>query len=330
MQHGLMGKRQQVVVQEHKPIPTPVPAVETRVNRLELLLRKMSLAAITMLGIGYVMVNAPVTLLVGNSLLNTPITSQANAVAIAGRFLFLMALAISVSLGALFIYGAVQFYELGKVKGVIFLGVSLGAFYLLCLGIGSTLLLPEPSSAASALTIAPLLVIAGMAMYTSSNPRCKLLGSSTGVVGGITLAYAILNLRALDLVFGWGIPFTGPFLSLTLLESAVVVLVPIAATVHTVFAHGGEDRTTPRVFALLIALVYGLGAFIGSIMLSMSFWNWIWLSPWSGPFHGLPEWFGNIIVFWSASLVLMDIGGILLIAVACLGFVCIARDLSKL
>ena len=330
MQHGLMGKRQQVVVQEHKPISTPIPVEEIRVDRLELFFRKMALAAITMLGIGYVMVNAPVAILVGNSMLSTPITSQANVVVIASRILFLMALAISAFLGVLFIYGAVQFYERGKVKGVIFLGVSLGAFYLLCLGVGSILLLPEPSSAALTLAIAPLLVMAGTALYTSSNPRCRLLGSSTGVVGGITLAYAILNLRALDLVFEWDIPFTGPFLSLTLLEGAVVVLVPIAATVHTVFSYGGEERPIPHVFTLLIALVYGLGAFIGSIILSMSIWNWIWRSPWSGPFYGLPEWFANIIVFWSASLVLMDIGGILLIAVACLGFVCIARELSKL
>jgi len=330
VQHGLMGKRQQVVVQEHRPVSMLIPAEETRASRLELFTRKMSLAAITMLGIGYVLVNAPAAILVGSSMFSIPIASQADVAAIAGRILFLMALAISASIGVLFIYGAVQFYERGKVKGVIFLGVSLGAFYLLCLGVGSTLLLSEPSSAALTLTIAPLIVIAGTALYTSSNPRCRLLGSSIGVVGGITLAYAILNLRALDLVFGWDIPFTGPFLSLTLLESAVVVLAPVAATVHTIFSYGGEERPIPNVFALLVALVYGLGTFIGSITLSMSFWNRIWQSPWSGPFYGLPEWFANMIVFWSASLVLMDIGGILLIAVACLGFVCVARELSKL
>jgi len=325
-----MGKRQQVVIQEHRPVSAPILAEETRASRLELFTRKMSLAAITMLGIGYVLVNAPVAILVGSSMFSIPIASQADVAAIAGRILFLMVLAISASIGVLFIYGAVQFYERGKVKGVIFLGVSLGAFSLLCLGVGSTLLLSEPSSAALTLTIAPLIVIAGTALYTSSNPRCRVLGSSIGVVGGITLAYSILNLRALDLVFRWDIPFTGPFLSLTLLESAVVVLAPIAATVHTIFSYGGEERPIPNVFALLVALVYGMGTFIGSITLSMNFWNRIWQSPWSGPFYGLPEWFANMIVFWSASLVLMDIGGILLIAVACLGFVCVARELSKL
>jgi hypothetical protein len=325
-----MGKRQQVVVQEHRPVSTPIPTEENRASRLELFTKKMSLAAITMLGIGYVLVNAPVAILVGSSMLSIPISSQAGTAAIAGRILFVMALAISASIGVLFIYGAVQFYERGKVKGVIFLGVSLGAFYLLCLGVGSTLLLPEPSLAALTLTIAPLIVIAGTALYISSSPRYRLLGSSIDIVGGITLAYSILNLQALDLVFKWGIPFTGPFLSLTLLEGAVVVIAPVATAVHTAFSYSREDRLIPNVLVLLVALVYGLGTFIGSITLSMNFWNRIWQSPWSGPFHGLPEWFANMIVFWSASLVLMDIGGILLIAVACVGFVCVARQLSKL
>jgi len=282
-----------------------------------------------MLGIGYVLVNAPVAILVGSSMFSIPISSQAGAAAIVGRILFVMALAISASIGVLFIYGAVQFYERGKVKGVIFLGVSLGAFYLLCLGVGSTLLLSEPSLAALTLTIAPLVVIVGTALYISSSPRYRLLGSSIGIVGGITLAYAILNLQALDLVFKWGIPFTGPFLSLTLLEGAVVVIAPVATAVHTAFSYSRDERLIPNVIVLLVALVYGLGTFIGSITLSMNFWNRIWQSPWSGPFHGLPEWFANMIVFWSASLVLMDIGGILLIAVACVGFVCVARELSK-
>jgi hypothetical protein len=65
-------------------------------------------------------------------------------------------------------------------------------------------------------------------------------------------------------------------------------------------------------------------------VLSMSFWNLIWQSSWTGLFHGLSDWVANIIVFWSASLVLMDIGGTLLIGVAGLGFVCMARELSRL
>lgn len=330
MQRRVMGKRQQVVVQEQVRASGRVPAHEFRASRLELLFRKMALAAATMVGIGYVLVNAPVAVLLGDSIMRIPIASQANVMAIAGRVLFLMALTISAVLGVLLIFGAVQFYEHGNVKSVAFLGGVLAAVYLLCLGVGSSLLLPEPSPAALALVVASMFVVASVALYISSSQRWKLVGSGVGVVGGIILAYSINNLRVLDLVFEWNIPFTGPFLSLTLLESAVVILAPVAAMVHAVFSYNREERPIPYAFTLSVALVYGLGAFIGSIVLSMSFWSLIWQSPWVGPFYGLSDWVANMIVFWSASLVLMDIGGMLLTAVAGLGFICMARELSKL
>jgi len=127
-----MGKRQQVVVQEQRPVSAHAPMHEFRADRLELLFRKMSLAALTMIGIGYVLVNAPVAMLIGDSILRIPIASQTNVMAIAGRALLLTALTASIFLGVLFIFGAVQFYERGKVKAVVFLGVVLGAVYLLC------------------------------------------------------------------------------------------------------------------------------------------------------------------------------------------------------
>jgi hypothetical protein len=269
-------------------------------------------------------------MLIGDSILRIPIASQTNVMAIVSRVLLLTALTASIFLGVLFIFGAVQFYERGKVKAVVFLGVVLGAVYLLCLGLGSTLLLPEPSPASLALTIAPMFAIASAALYISSNQRWRLFGSAVGITGGIILAYAISNLRTLDLVLGWGTPFTGPFMSLTFLESLVVILAPIAATVHIAFDHSKEEHPIPHAFTLLVALVYGLGTFIGSVILSMSFWSLIWQSPWTGSFRSLSDWATNVVVFWSASLVLMDIGGILLTAVACVGFICIARELSKL
>lgn len=328
-QKKVMGKRQQTVVQEQKPRFTPLQIEETRASRLELLLRKISLAAMTMIGLGYVLTNAPVVILVGRSILTIPIESQPNISAIAGRMLFVVASSIAVALGLLLIFGAVQFYERGRVKGVAFLGVSLGSFYLLCLGTSSLLLLSEINPAALTLTISPLVVVAAAALYTSYSPRAKLLGSAVGVLGGVILAYAIVNTNTLDLIFDWNIPFAGPFMSWPILESAAVVLAPIAATTHMVFSYTKEEMHIPQVFTLLVGFVYGLGAFIGAIVLSMSFWNLIWKSPWTGPFHSLPEWFMNMIVFWSASLVLMDIGGILMMSVALVGFICVARELSK-
>ena len=117
-------------------------------------------------------------------------------------------------------------------------------------------------------------------------------------------------------------------MSLTVLESAAVVLAPVVATGHAILSYVRGEPAISHVFTLLVAMVYGLGAFVGSIVLSMSLWNWIWKSPWIGPFYGAPDWFMNIIVFWSASLVLMDIAGVLLIVVACVGFICVARKLS--
>lgn len=323
-----MGKRQQTVVQE-KPRFTPVRVEETRTSRLALLSRKIALAAMTMIGLGYILTNAPIAILVGHSVLTTPIASQANINAISGRMLFVTASSIAVALGLLLIFGAVQFYERGRVKGVAFLGVSLGSFYLLCLGTSSLLLLSEINAAALTLTVSPLVVVAAAALFTSSSPRIKLFGSIVGILGGAILAYAIMNINMLNLIFEWDIPFVAPFMSWPVLESVAVVLAPIAATTHIVFSYAREEVQIPNVFTLLLGFVYGLGAFIGSIVLSMSLWNWIWKSPWIGPFNSLPEWFMNMVVFWSASLVLMDIGGILMLSAALVGFVHVARELSR-
>lgn len=325
-----MGKIEQVTVQEQEPRPKPVQTEKIQASRIELFLRKISLAALTMLGIGYILVNAPIALLIGYSASTIPIASQANISAIVGRILFLIASVISALIGGIIIFCAVQFYERGQTKGVISLGVLLGSFYLLCLGVGSTLLLSAANLSALALTAAPILVVASVATYMAPYTRVRLVGSVLGVVGGVVLAYAIFNLRISDLVFSWNIPFTGPFMSLTVLESMVVILGPVAACVNSFYGQQPEEKPLAHLFILLVALVYGVGAFIGSLVLSMSFWDLIWKSPWIGPLQGMPEWILSTVVLWSASLVLMDIGGILLIICACLGFIYVAREFSQL
>lgn len=326
-----MGKIEQITVQEQKRKPQFRPAQkrEARVNILESLLKKVTLAALTMLGIGYVLVNIPIALLIADAMMNIPIASQTNVNALAGRALFLAASAIAAILGVLIIYGAVQFYEHSQIKGTMFLGVLLGSLYLLCQGIGSTILLPQTNVLASLLIISPILVALSTTMHTSPDTRLKLLGSFLGIASGITLAYVVFNFKTLNLIFEWNIPFTGPFMSMTVLESMAIILGSVAACVNSLFDHLYEARPFAHATTLLLALVYGLGTFIGSLVVSMSFWNLIWKSPWLGPFYGVSEWVMSTIVFWSASLVLMDIGGILLIAAACMGFMHIARELSK-
>lgn len=316
-------------MQKQVPSLTSVQAEEIKADKIEPLLRKIVLAALTMLGIGYILVNTSQALLIGQTLASLPIESQANVNSIAGRVLFSMASLISASLGGLFIFGAVKFYERERIDGLVLLGVLIGSFYLLCLGTGSALLLSETSFGTVSLIIAPLLVAISAATYSSSG-RMRSLGAIIGIVGGAVLTYAIFNFRFLDLVFAWGVPFSGPFMSLTVLESVVVVLASVGTCANSFANERFDERPLAHVFTLLVAVVYGLGAFIGGLLLSLSFWNLIWKSPWVGGLHGLSEWVLSMVVFWSASLVLLDIGGILLIVGSCLGFVWVAREFSRL
>lgn len=324
-----MGKTEQTSIQVQARRFIPAQKKEVKTIKVELLLKKVVLAALTMLGIGYVLVNVPIAILIGNAIAGIPIASQANINAIAGRVLFLMASIIASMLGVLFILGAVQFYERSQTKGTILVGVLLGSFYLLCLGASSTLLLSATNLSALLLIVAPIIISVSAAMHTSSNTRTKQVGSVLGVAGAVVLAFVIFNFKALDQIFGWNIPFTGPFLSLTVLESGAIILGSIANCANTFAQDQFEEHLFNHTSILLVSLVYGLGALIGSLILSMSFWDLIWKSPWLGPFNGISDMIMSTIVFWSASLVLMDIGGLLLIVGACLGFVCVARQFSK-
>jgi len=304
--------------------------VETRIVGIELTLRKMVLAALTMLGVGYIMVNVPVMILLGYSWSTIPISSQANIAAISGRVLFIMASAISSGLGIVIVFAGVKFYEGNPTKGTAFIGALLASFYLLCLGIGSTLLLPSGNFTGFLLLVAPIFTMFGAAALMVPRSRFKLAGSVSGIVGGALLAYALFNARIFELAFDWGIPFTGPFMSLLPLEAISVILCPVAALIHSIVGANREERPLAHASILLAALVYGIGLFVGSLVLSMNLWNLVWKSPWIGPLNGLPDWVISTVVFWSASLFLIDLGGIILIIAACLGFAFVAKEFSQL
>lgn len=325
-----MDNLEQVAIQREEPKQSTAQHQKTRVASAQIFLRKIVLAALTMLGIGYILVNATLAYLIGYSVSTIPIVSQANIAAIAGRILFIIASIVSALLGGLFIYGAVQFYEKRPTKGIVLLGALLGSFYLMSLGVGSVLLLSQTNVNALMLIVAPILVAISATTYASFRTRIKLAGSIVGCAGGAILAYATFNFQILDQIFPWSIPFTGPFMSFTVLESAVMILAPVAACVNSFSDDQSEERPLAHLSILLLALTYGIGCFIGSLILSMSFWNLIWQSPWLGPLHGLAEWALSAIVFWSASLVLVDIAGILLIIGACLGFFCVSHEFAQL
>lgn len=303
--------------------------LETRVVGIETTLRKLVLSAFTMMGVGYVMVNVPLIVLLGYFWSIIPISSQANVAAIAGRMLFIVASAISAVLGVVIVFGGVKFYEGDSTKETGFLGVVLASFYLLCLGVGATLLLPDGRLENVLFLVAPVLAMFGAAAYMVPRQCFKLAGSIAGIVGGVLLAYVVFNLHIWELVFDWGIPFSGPFMSMKALEAITVILVPVAAFINSLVEGYSDGKPLAHASVLFVALIYGIGVLVGSLVLSMNLWDLVWKSPWTGPLSGLPAWVVSTVVFWSASLFLIDIGGIILIVTACLGFVFVAREFTQ-
>jgi hypothetical protein len=103
----------------------------------------------------------------------------------------------------------------------------------------------------------------------------------------------------------------------------------VAAFINAVVGENIEGKPLAHAAVLTIALVYGVGVLVGSLVLSMSLWDLVWKSPWLGPLNGVPGWVVSTVVFWSASLFLIDIGGIMLVVTACLGFVFVAREFTQ-
>jgi hypothetical protein len=315
-----------------KTVELTIPQQEeeqAQITGVEATLRKLVLSACTMLGVGYVMINVPIIVLLAYFWTAIPISSQANIAAIAGRMLFLFASAVSAVLGVTAVFGGVKFFEGDSTKRIGFLGVLLASIYLLCLGIGSTLILPEGRIEGLLLLVAPVLAMFGAATYMVPQKRFKLAGSVAGIVGGALLAYVLLNLHVWELVFDWGVSFSGPFFAVKALEAITVTLIPVAAFINAVVGENVEGKPLAHAAALTIALVYGVGVLVGSLVLSMSLWDLVWKSPWIGPLSGFPDWVVSTVVFWSASLFLIDIGGIMLVVTACFGFVFVAREFTQ-
>ena len=294
----------------------------------EPLLKKMVLVAFTILGIGFILVNVPITILLGYSIAQFEISSQQIVAEISGKILFILASIALMVVGLLFVVGAVQYYERTITKGVVFLGTLVASFYLLCLGVGSILLIQETNIDALLMLSGSVLIVLSVALYIMPSSPIKIGGAIIGVLGGVVIARVIYNVSILELVFKWDIPFTGPFMSMAVLEGIVIVLGPIAALAHLFYSNHIEGKSLTHVFLSLIGLIYGIGLFVGSLFLSLSFWNWIWKSPWIGPFHEMPNWVLSTVVFWSASLILIAIGGILLVISSFVGFISVAQEFS--
>jgi hypothetical protein len=292
-------------------------------------LRKLVLAAATLLGVGYIVVNIPIVILLSYRFSQIPIASMENVSALAGITLFLMASVILMVFGCFLIIGGLQYYRGSASQGVLFLGSLLASFYLLCLGIGSMLMVSEVSLSAMLFIVSPVLVMGAVAIYMGRSASFKLVGSVLGIIGGVLLAVSIFNNQSFKLVFDWNVPFPGPFMSIAAMEAIVVVLGPITAFTYSVLAERREEPVAHS-FLSIVALVYGIGMFIGSQILAFSFLDLLWKAPWVGPFYGVPQLIFGAVAFWSASLFLLMIGGIVLIVCSCLGFIFAAQEFAQL
>ena len=299
------------------------------------MVRRFVLWAAAVLGIGFILPNAAVFIVLAYVLSTFTLASQQLIIQMTGTMLFLIASLLIIILGILIINWGIRYYTNSSSRETIFVGVVFASFYLLCLGIGSALLAPQLGMGELLLIISPVLIMISVALYTVPTFPYRALGGVLGVVSAVALAAAMFYLQPLKLVFviwnsDWeNIPFLGPFMSLGLSEGMVVILGSVAALVHSI---SSGQKTKPASYAMfsIIGLVYGISLFIGTFLLSFSLLNIVWKAPWLPPLNGQPAWIFGIVIFWSASLIILEIGAFLLIASSCLGFVAAAKEFSKL
>jgi len=287
--------------------------------------RKLILLAAIVLGLGYIVPNIATLLMLSYVRSQLSMTSVPVIIQICGIILFVMASILLMIIGVFTIIGGIQFHRRTTPSGVIFLGVLLASFYLLCLGIGSAMVLNSVNIPVLLLIVSPILVMVGTTIYMSPSFSVKVAGSILGVAGGILLAIVTFSLQVFKLVFvGWNVPFLGPFMSMSILEGIAMILGSISALAHLLVG----EREEPVCHALLsiVALIYGISVFIGPLTLSFSFWDLIWKAPWLPPLHGVPGWVLGMTIFWSGSLIILAVGGIILVACSFMGFAYAAQE----
>lgn len=309
-------------------------SAKPRTVSIESIMRKLVLAAVTVVGIGYVLVNVGGSIMLGY-FLSTRSIITAEILPLSGTIVFLIGTIVVMVIGFFLVLGGLQYFRGGgPPQEVMFFGTLVASFYLLCLGIASTLLLPQMDLNTMFLIVAPVIIMVGTAIYMMPSLRLRLIGSALGIVGGLVLAVVMFNPPTLKLVLGslhemWNdVPFSGPFMSMSFLEGIAFVLGSVAAFVHSIFAERKEDLLT-HVILSIAGLVYGIGLFVASLILSFSFLDLLWKAPWLGPFYDVPDWIFGTGVFWSASLVILVIGSVILIVCACLGFAFAAQEFSQ-
>ncbi len=306
----------------------PLPKSESR--DIKWTIRRFIPLTTTVLGLGYILPNIAIVLILSYFLSQTDISSLQMVTQISGIILFLIASIVMMVIGAALIMGGMRYNKRKpSPKGIIFLGVMFASFYLLCLGVGSALLLSQINLNVGLLIVGPIFIMVSAAVYMVPSIASRLMGHTLGIIGGFLLAIVTFNFQTLGVATGWDVPFPGLFMSLTVMEGIAMILGAIAVAIYSSFAERNE-KPVAYVLLSIVGLIYGIGVFIGPLILSFSFLDIVWKAPWLGPLYGLPNWVVDTTIFWSASLILLEIGGILLILSSCLGFVFAAQEFSRI
>jgi len=295
---------------------------------LESVLRKMVSVAAVFIGLGYILPSIATVIMLTYFSSQYPIESVGNIYGFSGIIMFVIASILLMTLGVLIVVGGLQYFVGTVSQRVMFVGIMLSSFYLLCLGIGSALILQEVNLLTLLLVAAAILVVASATVYMVPSFRLKFVACLFGIVSGVCLTTATLNSQILDLVFNWNVPFPGPFMSIAILEGLTIILASITALIYSTMGNG--EKPIIHVFLSMVALVYGIGVFVGSLILSLNFLNLVWKAPWELALHGQPDWVLNLVIFWAASLGMLEIGGIVLILSACVGFILATKQFSEL
>ncbi|UCG59010.1 MAG: hypothetical protein JSU70_05775 [Phycisphaerales bacterium] len=285
--------------------------------------RKLLVSALLVLGAGYALNSVPAILMFHYRFSQLSLSSFQNVLDMIGILSIMFASVIFIALSVLVVVGAIK-YSLGDFsRGVVVVGVFLGSLYLLCLGVGSVLLISDTNWGAILLTTSPMFFMTAIACHVSSSPRAKLVGSLVGLLGGIIFAFAVsplLRVEIFKLVFTeWDVSVPGPFMSMAVVEGPALAIGSLAALFYSTLDKNGENPVKYVLYPIA-TLTYGFGIVIGPLVLSLSFLNLLWKAPWLGPLHNAPDLLSNTITFWSASLVILIIGGIMLILASLAGF----------
>jgi len=300
---------------------------------LHSILRKLVLSTLTVLGGGYVLNSVPMIVMFQYRFSQLSISSVQNVFEITGILLFMLASVVFSTLGVLLIVGGIKYYQNSLSRGVLALCALLGSFYLLCLGIGSVLLTSETNLGAIFLTISPMLFMTAIAAYLLGSYRSEVISSILGFLGGTLFTFAIFPTFGLQIfqlaLIDWDVPFLGPFMSFTFIEGLALVLGSSAAFGYSMLARHRKGLVK-YVFYMIATLVYGVGLFVGSLILSLSFLNLLWKAPYPGQvLSNAPSWIIGTVTFWSTSLVILVLGGILLILSSFAGFVLAFRVVKE-